>query len=833
MTGVFVGPIPPRDFLLDFLRLKSLQKPEAQLKIDFSEVPFEGVQTDMYDLICNAINNSDVCPGFKLIDVSSSIDGNSVRLRPDLVLVPADAEDLMDYTIMEFFVEAKLSDLTDSFYNVQDTALDDTEEKPTGDSAEALEQIASYAAALLARQHRTFAFSIAIYGQYVRFFRWDRAGCIVSDLFNLLEDSNLLADFFWCYAHMTREQRGFDPTVVPASAAESKLFSDALSRYIEESKPRDVSYLQPSPDSTYPISKMHTPMAKGIRQLIVGKPFWDADSPDRTTRAYAAYDMVEKKIVFAKDSWRDQDEGMLSEAEIYDTLKKNNVPFLPEVIAAGDVYVKTKKKKMYQRTLIKKWSTSNSKLLLWRLPSADLRTLVHCRVVQELAYPLTSALSSKEAVQAIRDAIEAIKVAYHDAKIFHRDISTGNIMISRSGRGILNDWDHALKVSLRDTPQGYRVGTWQFISVPLLRRPRKGHEVHDDLESSLWVLLYISLHYFKHTKLSDVDFFNEYNEYSQNGSATRHAYGGLAKAGFLSLGLLDVKWTCAPLNKLIHKFGDLLDRYQQQYNWQDDDEFAASFTDIQKRLEQVDTVLDLFDTALASDEWTENDVLPDQYSRKDEKKETEKRHDSKSQTVAPARETSPVLVAGIAPSVSIPTPSSIPGIRSSTRLAQQRIEEQVPVAEAGPSQLPMDSRSTVKRTLDEVPTGVSTSRSKRMKTVARKPSKRAPRPPPPERPVVEHRYPTRFKLNLSRQAGRLSNTQHADVEMQDTRRRNPSRSSAKSKLHETRRQQVAPIIEKPTKEKKQTGRKGKKPTKSTEAGGSRSQAKTSTRRRRG
>ncbi|CAL1712413.1 unnamed protein product [Somion occarium] len=828
MTGLFVGPVPPRDFLLDFLKLKSLQKPKARLKVDFSQVPSVGVERDTYEPICNAINNSDVCPGFRLIDISSSMDDNNVRLRPDLVLVPTDAEDLMDYTITEFFVEAKFSDFMDPFYDVQDTALDDTEEKPTVDNADALEQITSYAATLLARQHRTFAFSIAIYGQYVRFFRWDRAGCIVSDKFSFLEDSDLLADFLWCYAHMTREQRGFDPTVVPASAAESKLLSDALSRYIEESKPRDVSYLQPKPDSTYPISKMQIPMTKGVRDLIVGKPFWDADSPDRTTSAYAAYDMVDKKIVFAKDSWRDEDEGMLSEAEIYDILKKNNVPFLPEVIAAGNVYVKTKKKKVYQRTLIEKWYTSNSRSLLWCLPSTDLRTLVHCRVVQELAYPLTSALSSKEAVQAIRDAIEAIKVAYHDAKIFHRDISTGNIMISKSGRGILNDWDHALKVILRDTPQGYR-GTWQFISVPLLRRPKKGHEVHDDLESSFWVLLYISLHYFKHTKLFDVDFFNEYNEYSRKDSSTRHAYGGLAKKDFLSGTLRDVKWTCAPLTKLLHKFGDLFDQYQFYYGRRDREEHAASFTDIQNQLDQVDSVLDLFDTALASDEWPENDVLPDQYSRNDEKKETEEHHHLKSQAVAPARERNPVPVAGIASPVSIPNRSAISAARSSTPLVQHSKEEQPPVLEAGPLQLPVGSCSTGKRTIDEVPAEVSV--SKRAKTAARRPLKRAPRPPPPERPVVEHRYPTRFKLNASRQAGALSN--HADIEMQDTRRRNPSRSSAKSKLHETRRQQVAPSIQKPTKEKKQTGRKVKKPTKSTEAGGSRSQARTSTRRRRG
>ncbi|CAL1708971.1 unnamed protein product [Somion occarium] len=789
MAGLFVGTMPPRDFLVDFLKMKSLEKLKTSLEVDLSGVPFKKVEKDMYEPLCNAINNSGICNGFKLVDVSSSVDKDDIRLRPALALVPSSAEDLMDYTIMEFFVEAKLSDLADPFYDNQDTCLDDTTENMTGESVETREQIIDYTTALLSRQHRRFAFSIVICGQYARFLRWDRAGCIVSDIFDYLEDPDILLDFFWCYARLTREERGFDPTVVPASAAESKLFSDALSRYIEESKPRDVSYLQPSPDSTYRISKMHIPMVKGIRELIVGKPFWDADSPSRTTRAYAAYDMVEEKIVFAKDSWRDEDDGVLSEAEIYDTLKRNNVPFLPEVIAAGDVYVKAKKKKVYQRTLTQKWSTANSKPTLWCLPGASLRALVHCRVVQELAYPLMSALSSKEVVQAVRDAIEAIKVAYHDAKFFHRDISTGNIMINKSGRGILNDWDHALKVSLRDTPQGYRTGTWQFMSVMFLQDAKKGHDVHDDLESSFWVLLYTSLLHFEHNKgrVSDLNFFDEYEEYSEDGSGTRHAYGGLAKKGFLAGVIPQVKWKCAPLTTLIHKFGDLLDLYQFYHSKLYMDEFVARFKDIQEKLDQVDTVLNLFDAALASDEWPENDALPDQYNRKTKDKVAEKRSDSESQAItSAAREGNPTSIASMTPPALVPTRSAIPEVHRGIRSVKRRGGRQAPAPEDEPLQPPVGSCSTGKRTIDEAPAEVSA--SKRAKTAVRKHLKPASRPPPAQRPVVEHRYPTRFKLNGSRQAGRLSNTQHADVEMQDTRRRNPSRSSAKSKLHETRRQ---------------------------------------------
>ncbi|CAL1708843.1 unnamed protein product [Somion occarium] len=836
MIGLFVGPMPPRGFLEAFMRLKILRKlnPEDLPEVDFSEIPLKKLEVEMYQPLCDAINDSGVCSGFKLIDVSSSVDGNGIPLRPDLAFVPTDAEDLMDYTVMEFFVEAKVHDLADPFHG---NTLNNTIEKMVGESAETRGQTISYAAALLSRQHRTFAFSIVVCGKYARFLRWDRAGCIVSDRFDYVEEPDILLEFFWCYARLTREERGFDPTVVPASAAEAKLLSDTLSRYIKESQPRNVSYLQPKPDSTYPFSKMLVPTPNGTRELIVGKPFWDADSPcGRATRAYAAYDMVEKKIVFAKDSWRDKDEDSLSEAVIYDTLQKSNVPFLPEVIAAGDVYVKIKKRKMSQRTLTRKWAVRSGKAVLWRLPCAEMRTLVHCRVVQQLAYPLTSARSSKEAAQAIRDAIEAIKVAYHDGKIFHRDISTGNIMISQSGRGILNDWDHGLRVILRNTPKAYRTGTWQFISILLLQNPKKGHDVHDDLESSFWVLLYVSLHYFPHNlgPTFNVRFFDECSEEQDinAGDGQTRELGGAGKTSFLSHKLKVVEWRCVPLNSLIHSFGELLTDYQYYYEKMDrnnNKDAEAQFKAIQEQLEKVDTVLGLFDTALASDEWPEDDAVPDQFPLKTKKQEDRMIHGLKSRAIATAALERQAAASRTAP----PTRSAIPGIRSSARLVQQRNEQQDLAPEAGPSRLPipMSSRSTVKRTLDEVPVELPVFRSKRAKTAPeRRPLKRAPKPPPPERPVVEHRYPTRSKSNGSRRGNSLKKPQEEDVEMQDVRRRNASRSRTKSKSKDTRRVQ-ATASEKSTVEKQQARRKGKQSVKSTAGNGSRSPPKSSTRRR--
>ena len=108
-------------------------------------------------------------------------------------------------------------------------------------------------------------------------------------------------------------------------------------------------------------------------------------------------------MVFLKDSWRTEDADYASEAEIYEDLNKHKVPFLPTIIAAGDVMTKDTGER--QVTFTQVWSHDATKPD-WRLPCDGLRTLVHHRVVQELAYPLTSARSSKEAVQAVRDVLE-------------------------------------------------------------------------------------------------------------------------------------------------------------------------------------------------------------------------------------------------------------------------------------------------------------------------------------------------------------------------------------------------------------------------------------------
>ncbi|KAF8526861.1 hypothetical protein BU17DRAFT_10485, partial [Hysterangium stoloniferum] len=86
--------------------------------------------------------------------------------------------------------------------------------------------------------------------------------------------------------------------------------------------------------------------------------------------------------------------------------------------------------------------------------------------------------------------------------IVHRDISSGNILITAMGGGLLIDWDLCKKLKDIREGQGHieRTGTWQFMAAHLLLVPTRGAIPHrgDDLESFFYILVWIALRYMKH-----------------------------------------------------------------------------------------------------------------------------------------------------------------------------------------------------------------------------------------------------------------------------------------------------------------------------------------------
>ncbi|CAL1700736.1 unnamed protein product [Somion occarium] len=803
----FAGAMPLRTFFSDFMPAGGRRWEKEVLpkmpKVKFSRVPFEtDCEKDMYGPICSAVNKAKICPGFKLISVANKVSKKGCQLRPDLALVERNG--LGTLCDIHCWSEIKGHRRKDAFYmcDPEDPTVD-TLEKDEGDSADSRGQLISYATALLSRQHRVFAFSLHFFGRYVRILRWDRSGCVVSEAIDYQQDPDGLAEFFWRYSHLTPEQRGFDTSAVRATKGEEALLSFGLDAFIKES-PRDVKYLRPRDDPTYVAYKITMDDGRGgTRKFIIRQPFWDADSPcGRATRGYAAYDLTERRMVFLKDSWRE--EGDDCEAEIYDELMQCNVPYLPNILRSGDVKIEGE----IQRTKSHEYSHP-SDYPTWRLPCEAMRNLVHYRLVQELAYPLASARSSRELVQVLHDAVESIKVAYKVGKIFHRDISSGNIMIGKNGRGILNDWDHAMRLLLGGNPHLYRTGTWQFISIRLLQQPTKPHEVHDDLESAFWVLLYNALHYFPHQsppgRQLRLDLFNEIH---QEGG---QSYGGEAKSSVLLFGLHGVTWQCKPLNDLIYGLHEMFRQYICSVKG------TAGFKTLHQEIEDIDNILNLFDKALSSDGWVEKDAVQD-LSPKLRKLEV-LRQERKARTEAIVKTVRRTVTIEYGKKCTIPKTAPSANRPHSRSIRKDLLQQRSLAPEAGPSRAVVSSCSSQKRTIDDMSPEEPPVRSKRAKTA----TNRRPKAQPPAPPLVQHRYPTRSKSNESRRRRNSSKkSAQEDVELRNVEHRYPTR----SKSNESHRRNNS-VVERNTELARI-----RRTNKSTCGDPKRSQPKSSTRRRR-
>ena len=107
-----------------------------------------------------------------------------------------------------------------------------------------------------------------------------------------------------------------------------------------------------------------------------------------------AFDMEAREIVFLKDYWRADVDGMEKEGEIYVLLESNHVPNIALFGKGNDV--------CNHMTL-----THTLRNKLWACWSRDMVALRHYRMsLNVVARPLTSFCSSREFVSAIADAMQ-------------------------------------------------------------------------------------------------------------------------------------------------------------------------------------------------------------------------------------------------------------------------------------------------------------------------------------------------------------------------------------------------------------------------------------------
>lgn len=162
--------------------------------------------------------------------------------------------------------------------------------------------------------------------------------------------------------------------------------------------------------------------------------------------------MTEKRMCFIKDTWRPLEPGVHAEWEVYIRLKEAGVDkFIATAICGADVVGSDGKP---QYTLTQDYREGAVKRL----------RRVHCRLVtREIGKPLIKYEHSGFLMSVTYHALRGTskRPSLHDtklktytghqrawelAKVLHRDVSIGNIMIDAESpednpQGFLNDWD--------------------------------------------------------------------------------------------------------------------------------------------------------------------------------------------------------------------------------------------------------------------------------------------------------------------------------------------------------------------------------------------------------
>ncbi|TFY59072.1 hypothetical protein EVG20_g7925 [Dentipellis fragilis] len=350
------------------------------------------------------------------------------------------------------------------------------------ESSPARREMLRCAAEVQLRQHRVFVLGACIHRRHVRFVRWDRAGVLVSDPVDYVDDPEMLLRFFWADVDLLVALRaGMDVDMDEQSATESglglgpELGPDAAMRGAQKTGAMwQRRYLDEVLDNqqSYPIYKITCDDAPGCDvpdipnrtfTYLIGKHTAGTISPTgRCTKGYVALDVDRNSLVFVKGFWCSRAPGVRRELEIYKVLKDKGVEHVATALAGGDVGGHEG-----QLTITQDFIEDQSKS-----PSRAAR--FHYRVVlQQVGRPLETYESHYE--------------AWTKAEILHRDVSDNKILIDvRTGRGFLNDWDLCkFKSELQEGATQYdeRVDTWMYMSSSLLHFPKKPNQLSDDLES--------------------------------------------------------------------------------------------------------------------------------------------------------------------------------------------------------------------------------------------------------------------------------------------------------------------------------------------------------------
>ncbi|KAI0645213.1 hypothetical protein C8Q79DRAFT_927442 [Trametes meyenii] len=533
--------------------------------LDLGNIPIN-TESEMYPRLMEKLNTHGLAPGYRFVATlhhvgpkdSSGLHGVDGGMYLDDEY-PKDGQHT-DWSRIELLIECKTGDVTgDPFDDAMESGEPNSDER-----RKVLGQIMSYVCRVFKKQHRTHQFMLMMLGSSARIIRWDRSGVVATTKFNYMEEPEKLVEFIWILARLPARERGIDATVtrVEKNSEDWKLMEDrskqkrllagkfavqehartAFKNSLEDSDMWKIRIDEQSPSDGPELGVVIT-----SRYFLVAGPTIASEGlPGRGTRGYIAIDLDDREgpFVFLKDVWRVDRVGIRKEGEILEYLNGRDVQNIPTKICHGDV------DPLFPQTTVsqKIWRKSHP----GDEDKCPLKTHTHYRlVVREVGLPMDEFKDGQELIFLVSRCIAAHRDAYEEG-VIHRDISCGNVLINvkefvddggnfqHERDGLLTDWELSKSLTdMSDVPrQQNRTGTWQFLSVNVLRDPKKKVTIEDELESFFHLVLYYAIRYLPHNCLDVASWMHNY--FDGFTYINEQYFGGSAKSDAMSSGVLQV-----------------------------------------------------------------------------------------------------------------------------------------------------------------------------------------------------------------------------------------------------------------------------------------------------
>ncbi|TAQ83209.1 hypothetical protein B7494_g8467 [Chlorociboria aeruginascens] len=346
-------------------------------------------------------------------------------------------------------------------------------------------QLAGYARQIFGSQPgRRFVPGFTICGTFMRLWMFDRSGAYSSEGFNILEEPERVMKVIAGYTLMTDEELGLNMSIKR---------DDPDGQYIITQNTK--IYLDDNPIASVPvITGRGTACYRGKR------------SPD------GEWEYV------VKFSW--PGEGNVREGRLLKAAKESGVTGIAQWVSHERMTVNGnpettsyfrrdmefgRPRYMSHREFLEDGYRSPTRVISIESSGSDStpeRTYNNrtscCVVTSPIGRPLSTYQSVTELLETLRAALLGHRSLYEVGEILHQDVSESNIIILDAAteddpKGLLIDLDLARGVKNRlERPRG-RTGTMEFMAIGALRG--ETHSYRHDLESFLYVLIWVGLRY--------------------------------------------------------------------------------------------------------------------------------------------------------------------------------------------------------------------------------------------------------------------------------------------------------------------------------------------------